>query len=102
MITIHKFPLEGAKVEVRLPADAEVLTVQTQIRSNSNGYTEVPFVWVKLDTSTESEWEIRRFVLFATGEEIPADIDSRVLYIGTFQQRTETMGTLVWHLFEIV
>jgi len=84
MKTIYKYELFPTTV-VRLPQDAEILTVQVQ------GQTAV--LWVLLDPERRRE-QTRTLIAYPTGGEIPDAVQARH-YVGTFQ----THG-LVYHVFE--
>lgn len=81
---IHKFPVPyGTHGNLRLPASAQVLTVQMQ-----NG---VPQLWavVTADAPPSSH---RGIFIIGAGFELPAETGN---YIATFQD-----GPYVWHVFE--
>ncbi len=84
MKTIYKYALEPTTV-LRLPASAELLTVQTQAGA--------PVLWVLLDQE-DLERRIRTVRSFPTGGLVPAEVTRRH-YLGTFQT-----GGLVFHVFE--
>ena len=87
MKTVWKYTLTSDEVlEVSLPINAEVLSVQEQ-------YGE-PQMWVLVDPR-ENITEKRFFRLSGTGHPITESIKS---FIGTFQLYN---GTFVGHLFEI-
>jgi hypothetical protein len=84
--TIHKFDVPtAATFTLRLPDEAQVLTVQVQ-----NGE---PRLWVVVNTD-ELFMVTRTFLLYGTGHPLPDDLSGH-LYIGTFQRER-----LVFHLFE--
>jgi len=86
--TIWKYELEVTdKQFIRMPKDAELLSVQNQ--------NEKPCLWalVKPNTATEE----RCFEVFGTGNPIHCDMGVDRKYIGTFQMQK---GALVFHLFE--
>ncbi len=87
MKTIHKYPIELQEITtLQIPADAEVLTVQTQHYR--------PTLWALVDTDKPKVERI--FELFTTGHEIKEGVFNRK-YIGTFQAAG---GGFVGHLFE--
>ena len=88
MPTIHKFTLSPEELnEIRLPADAEILTVQNQRNKIC--------MWVKLDKS--SQRVVRKFSVLGTGWDIVSKY--KLKYIGTVQLED---GLLVFHVFELV
>lgn len=82
MHSIFKYKIEPI-IELELPKGAEILTVGPQ-------GSEI-YLWAKVDPSAETE--IRRFVGFGTGHDIPDKLD--LTYIGT-----TFFGSLVFHIFE--
>jgi len=91
MKTIWKFPIKKAdKVEIIMPAAAEVLTAQW-------GYEE-PCIWA-LVNPFEQKNETRTFEVFGTGQDIPVDMGVERKYINTFQMPSQ-IGLLVFHVFE--
>lgn len=88
MRTVHKFNLFGCiETLLSLPIGAEVLCVKEQ-------YGQL-VMWVKLDTNNTQE--VRRFMIFGTGHEIPAA--TRLDYIDTVQLSGDQ---LVLHVFEVL
>jgi hypothetical protein len=93
MLRIYKYtiPVEDEFV-LQLPAEAQVLDVQTQ-----HGW---PQLWALIDpkASTES----RRFILRGTGHDIRHYTTETLKYCGTFQlQSGQLNGQLVFHVFEV-
>lgn len=84
MQTIWKYPLEGLVATVRMPHNAQILTVQMQ--------QGVPCLWALVDPDAPTA--ARRFVARGTGQDADG-LDARA-YCGTVQQ-----GGFVWHLFEV-
>ena len=86
--SIWKFELEVTdKQEIKMPAGAEILTVQTQYG--------IPCLWAMVDT--EKDLSERLIEIFGTGHRVPQDMGVMREYIGTFQLRG---GELVFHAFE--
>lgn len=86
--TIWKFELEVAdKQFIRMPKEAELLSVQTQ--------NETPCLWALVNPNNATEE--RCFEVFGTGHTMHCDIGIDRKYIGTFQMQN---GGLVFHLFE--
>ena len=83
MKTIHKFKLDPEGV-VSMPADAEILAVQTQ--------RDYPYIWAIVDP--EKPVDERRVKVYGTGHQLP---DKPGKYLGTFQLAN---GALVYHAFE--
>ena len=83
---IWKYPIEPGYLELRLPVDSQILSVQVQ--------SEQPFLWVLVNP--EDRTVSRRFKAYPTG--LPIE-DESINYIGTFQLDG---GKLVFHLFEII
>ena len=85
---IYKYPFEvTGLVKIAMPANAQILTVQTQ--------HETPCIWAIVDT--EHTMETRTFHVFGTGHSLDIDL-LRSKYIGTFQLLN---GQFVGHLFEV-
>lgn len=84
MRTIHKYVV-GSTATVSMPRGATVLTIQAQ--------RDVPCIWAEVDTT--QPLEDRRFIIFGTGHEMPAD--ASLTYLGTFQLDG---GALVFHVYE--
>lgn len=83
-MTIWKFPLDVTDVQdVRMPAGAEVLTVQVQY--------EAPVLWAKVDPG--NAYEPRRVFIHGTGHKVHPDAAH---YVGTFQMLG---GQFVGHVF---
>lgn len=93
MKTIYKYPLVIEPfeyiIEIDLPEDAKILTVQNQ--------NKIPTIWVLLDTDKPKVK--RSFKIIGTGHKIDKTISLN--YIGTIQNES-ILGSLVWHLFEII
>ena len=86
MISVFKYEIDPRNTEIELRKGAEVLSVGFQ------GHCFC--MWVKIDTSEEAE--VRNFVAFATGQEIPNEMGQDYNYIGT----GHTDEGLVFHAFE--
>jgi len=72
---------------IKMPAGAEVLTIQVQ--------GSKPCIWAKVDP--EQELTDRSFMLVGTGHPLPIEPQDFVHYKGTFQLAG---GALVFHLFD--
>lgn len=75
------------KQVVKLPAGANILSVQSQYES--------PKIWALVDPSLPLVE--RHFELFGTGHDVPCDMGVEREFIGTFQLN---QGEFVFHLFE--
>ena len=94
MLTIYKYTIDpNDYVEMYMPRDAQILTVNTQI--DPNDYSEKVQLWALVDHKDEKH--IRKFRLVGTGHPIEESIES-LNYIGTFQM---SGGALIFHLFEL-
>lgn len=83
---IYKYPFEvNDVVEIEMPLEAEVLSVQVQRGG--------PCIWALVDPKTTLETKI--FVVYGTGH--PVNTSTTGKFIGTFQL---SGGALVFHLFE--
>lgn len=81
---IFKFPLDVCEDQcIRVPADAQVVSLQTQ-----NG---VPCLWVLLDPKADKERRV--FYTVGTGHDVPENAGA---FVGTYQYT----GGLVFHVFE--
>lgn len=92
MKTIWKFPLDAKAInEIEMPAETEILTVQTQ--------NETACMWALVDVTSfpKAKKEKRRFATFGTGHTIPENC-KKENYIGSFQLQG---GALIFHVFEI-
>ena len=69
-----------------LPADAKILTVQTQ--------RGTPCLWTLVNEENTAK-ELRKIAIYGTGNPLP---DNPGEYIGTFQMHG---GDLVFHVFEV-
>ena len=69
-----------------LPADAKILTVQTQ--------RGTPCLWALVNEENTAK-ELRKIAIYGTGNPIPDDPGE---YIATFQMHG---GDLVFHVFEV-
>ena len=88
MLTIYKYPLHlNDYIELHLPEDTQILTVQTQ--------GDMPCLWALVNP--DNKIITRRFRLAGTGHPIKEN-KSELFYHGTFQLHG---GTLIFHLFEI-
>ena len=86
--TIWKFQLEVTdKQFIRMPKEAELLSVQTQ--------NETPCLWALVNPNSPTEE--RCFEVFGTGHPVHCDMGIDRKFIGTFQLQG---GVLVFHLFE--
>lgn len=85
---IFKYPLEVISDDqhINMPTDAEILDIQNQDGS---------IVLWALVNPEPALYDCRRFRIFATGQEIPFNLNLK--YIGTVQT-----DSLVWHVFERV
>lgn len=86
MRTIWKFPLKGSHPRVKMPVGAQVLTVQMQ--------GDMPCLWAEVDDTAPKE--MRHFVVFGTGWNLPREMGYSDVYIGTVQD-----ASLVWHVYEL-
>lgn len=88
MKTIHKYTLETTdKQTVKLPKDAEILTIKTQF--------DEPQLWALVDV--ENELEERTIEIFGTGHDVYCDMAFERKYISTYQL---SGGNYVFHAFE--
>ncbi len=86
MITVYKYTIDPNGSEIKIPCQADILTVAFQ-------GDDLCF-WAKVDT--DKELRTRNFYAFGTGHEIPRRMGTDYEYIGT-----GFMGNgLVFHLFE--
>ena len=86
MKAIHKHNLLTIDRQcVMLPANAEVLTVQTQ-----NGE---PCLWVMADINQPLEQ--KAIAIYATGQDLPSSAGK---YIGTYMMAGDSLG---FHVFEV-
>lgn len=79
----YEIPI-GDGIELRMPDNAEILTVQSQ--------RDQGVLWAKVDP--EAKTVTRMFSIRGTGHRYDKNGER---YIGTWQQAG---GALVWHLFE--
>lgn len=85
MKTIHKYQLGITDVQaVRMPAGAEILSVQFQ--------NESLCLWARVDTAEKNN--ARLIYIIGTGHLFP---EEELRFIGTVQQFG---GKLIWHVFE--
>lgn len=86
--TIWKFELKTTDNQtIEMPANAEILTVQTQ--------HEVPCIWALVDPTEPNE---KRFIkVFGTGHDVHYEMGLSRNYLGTYQLHN---GSLVFHVFE--
>jgi hypothetical protein len=84
MEQIFKYPIEGGKFSLTLPAEATFLAAQMQ--------NEQPYFWARVDSDTEKRE--RHFEVIATGQKFNP---KGKIYLTTFQQ-----GPFVWHLHEVI
>ena len=90
MKVIYKYPVPIVdRFSLNLPRGAQVLSVQMQYDN--------PQMWVLQDTNTDVPPKPRKFAVFGTGHQIPADLSLH--HLGTIQM---VDGALVWHVFEIM
>lgn len=85
MRAIWKYPVSAGAFELEMPADAAVLSVQTQ--------GQEPVMWALVDPQASKQ--IRHFITLPTGGEVP---DGCGRFVGTFQLMG---GALVFHLCEL-
>lgn len=86
--TIWKFHLGPNQKSIGLPRGSSILCVQVQ--------NDQPYIWILVDPSPMSEYEIYGLGIYATGEPMPDDPGR---YVGTFQVN-EGSGILVFHVFD--
>ncbi len=84
MPVIYKYTLTDHECTLRLPADADLLSVDFQ---NGTGLV----VWALVDP--ENPVTSRHFAIYATGEPLP---DNPGHYVGT----ATTPAGIVWHVFD--
>jgi hypothetical protein len=84
-VTIWKFyaPIDD-KIAIAMPADAKILSVQTQ--------DETPYIWALVDQ--KKQVVMRAFAWRGTGH--PADNLTHEMFVGTIQ-----LDMLVFHLFDL-
>jgi hypothetical protein len=88
MKKIYKYPIEIADVQtLRLPVDAEILTVQIQ--------NDQPFLWATVNSHNLDYMADYKIWIFDTGHPITNYED--LVFINTIQQME---GRLVWHVFK--
>ena len=88
--TIWKFELETTDNQtIEMPANAEILTVQTQAQK--------PYLWALIDPTEKKEK--RLIEIFGTGHDLHYDIGVSRNYLGTYQIEG---GSLVFHVFEYI
>jgi hypothetical protein len=90
MKRVYKYPLVYGKDDVvqarlTLPKGAKILKLDMQNRSET--------VWAVVDPGAEQETYLVE--IFATGQDLPEDIDSHT-YLGTLLTRDDFF---VWHYF---
>ena len=91
MKAIWKYPLPvSVSFPLLLPKGAEVLSVQVQ---GGHPLNNQAVLWAFVDT--ELPKVMRKFSIFATGEEVEESDDLE--YVGTWQSKG-----FVWHLFEVM
>jgi len=83
MKTIYKYPLISQDCTLKLPKDAEILTVKLQ--------NEMPTLWALVDS--EVELEARHICIVGTGWVV----EDNMKYITTYID-----GYFVWHIFELI
>jgi hypothetical protein len=91
MRKVFKYPLPLDEIgwfRLRLPAGALILAFQAQ--------RGTPTIWALVDP--DAELQTRTFFLSATGQQLPEERSSSLLYVGTIQQGG---GVFIWHLFEL-
>ena len=84
MRTIYKYRLNTNPQDLMPPKDACILKVQTQLN--------IPYMWMEVDT--EKPVELRRFMVYETGEEIK---EEHAKYIDTYQ----TDNFYMYHVYEM-
>jgi hypothetical protein len=87
MKTIWKYTLDPAKLEIKMPRGAKLLTASEQNNEIC--------VWAEVDTYASEEWVI--FEVYGTGHEIPPLTYERD-YIGTAKLEG---GSLILHVYKI-
>jgi hypothetical protein len=89
-MTIWKYPLtvRSGKQDLMVPAGATLLHVEVQQGS--------PTLWFLINTTNGIL--IRTFRVYGTGHEIDRNELEAMSHIGT----STDLGSLVWHVFEIV
>lgn len=86
--SIWKFELQTTgKQTIVVPANSEILTVQTQ--------NERPCIWVLVDPAATKEQ--RCIEVFGTGHDVHYSKGVSRVYLGTYQLHG---GSLVFHVFE--
>jgi hypothetical protein len=90
MLRVHKFDVPiGGEFSIRIPFDAEPLTIEMQYGS--------PRMWVLLDPSADKM--DRTFRVVPTGVDIYSECPVYdPVYVGTFMKFD---GGLVFHVFEV-
>ena len=87
---IYKYPLVVQDVQtIKLPSNAEILSVQSQIVNTFRDRELVLWAIVNPQLDTEQE---RTIHIIGTGNPMPNKV---LKYLGTTQ-----MNTFVWHIFE--
>lgn len=90
MKIIYKYPIEIGSNDIELPKNSIIL------HFGIDG-TELPFIWVLIDTK-EEEGETIHLKCVGTGWDLDEILgDSNYAYIGT----TVMSNGLVWHLLEV-
>lgn len=93
MNKILKYHILPDMMDIEMPKDAQVLTIQCQ--------NDIPVIWALVNPDNEKEK--KHFELFGTGHDVPTrqgqkgrTIPIKRKYINTFQMK----DGLVFHLFE--
>ena len=86
MITVYKYVIDPSRSEIRLPLNAETLSVGFQ--------QDELCMWAKVNTQEITE--IRNFQAFGTGHEMTRNMGIDYAFIGT----AHTGDGLVFHAFE--
>ena len=88
MTRVYKYILNPGSTTLRLPCNAQVLSVASQ------GESLCLWAWLRPGNPSET----RTFEVYGTGHEIP-DVEGERKFIGTAQMLG---GALIWHVFELV
>ena len=89
-MTIWKFTLSSSAPTIEMPADARILSVQSQFGDVC--------LWAMVDPDATKA--VRQFRIFGTGQPISEpERPKRLSFIGTVQV---SGGQFVWHVFEVV
>jgi len=87
MTIIYKYEVRLGLTKLTMPLGADLLCVHMQPNH------DLFFLWARIDTNEPRvDYTIRSY---ATGEEIPDDLDEQLVHIST-----TLTGQYVWHFFE--